>query len=264
MDIGLKRRLITAIIILALIVIFVPMLFKQHKSSHATHVVITTPAMPPSQPQVDQQQQPVEQQTQPQVNQPQPVKQQTQSQVVQPQQTNAQQTTEQQATQPAEQPIKQQTEQPTQSPVVQHQQTNVEQPKNQFSTMPTVKPKPKITQTAIKVIKIKPKFTPAVLPHKIKPRLTPKPKLKPNAKAYVVRLGVFANDENATKLIHKLRDKGFTSFGYKYKKRGNKILTHVYVGPLVTRKHAEQTVQQLKKIMKLKGVVTPFDATKLY
>ncbi|MGD9153644.1 MAG: SPOR domain-containing protein [Gammaproteobacteria bacterium] len=220
MDIGLKRRLITAIIILALIVIFVPMLFKRHESSHATHVVITTPAMPPSQPQVDQQQQPVEQQT----------------------------------------------KQPTQSPIVQQQQTHTEQPNNQSSTVPTVKPrpKPKITQTAIKVSKIKPKFIPAVLPHKIKPRFIPKSKLKPDAKAYVVRLGVFANDTNATKLIHNLRDKGFTSFGYKQKIKGNKILTHVYVGPLVTRMHAEQTVQQLKKIMTLKGVVTPFDATKLY
>lgn len=225
MDIGLKRRLITAIIILALIVIFVPMLFKQHESSNAEHVVITAPAIPPSQPQVDQQQQ------------------------------------------PAEQPIEQQTaQQPTQPPMVQQQQVNVKRPNNQPSAMPIAKPTPKVTQTAIKVVKIKSKSKPLpiVLPHTVKYGFVPKPKLKPNAKAYVVRLGVFANDANATELIHNLRNKGFTSFGYKQKIKDNKILTHVYVGPLVTRKHAEQTVQQLKKIMNLKGIVTQFDATKLY
>jgi len=220
MNIQLKRRLIVAIIILALVVIFVPMLFKQNQSYYPHNVVITTPAIPPQQPQLTHQRQDADQ-----LNDQQPMAQSDNQQEV--------------------------------SKNVQTVGTE------SVKKLKQIVEKPKVMQTPIKVTKIK--FTqPKAIFAKLK--LPSKSKFKPklNAKAYVIQLGVFSNNAYAGKLIHSLRNKGFTSFGYKQKRKGNVILTYVYVGPLVTRKCAEQKVDQLQKIMKLKGAVVPFNATKLY
>ena len=64
MNLRLKRRLIVAIVILALIVIFVPMLFKRSQNYYPHKIVMTTPAIPPQQPQIapsPEDQQPVDQ-----------------------------------------------------------------------------------------------------------------------------------------------------------------------------------------------------------
>jgi cell division septation protein DedD len=299
MNMKLKRRLIVAIIILALVVIFVPMLFKQHENYSSHNVVMITPAVSPPAPRPQQ----------PEVMPPT-----TQS----TNQANNNQVPNKQIKMIRAIAI------PVANQEVAKQEI-VTNPKNQKVTKPQIA-KPKITQTAIKVTKIKPiqtkpdnlaktsthkplttssvKAKPVEYALKSKSRLkshasnvfyltqtssdkpfviTSKPpkmhtsqqksslssfkppiKPKPNENAYVVQLGVFSNDKNAHALIHHLRTNGFTSFGYKQKQKGNRILTHVYVGPLVTRQHAKQMVRQLQKIMKIKGEIVPFDATKMY
>jgi cell division septation protein DedD len=81
--------------------------------------------------------------------------------------------------------------------------------------------------------------------------------------AYVIQLGVFGNSDHADRLIAKLRRKGFNAFGYKQQIK-HKILTHVYVGPMITRKRAKVMRSKLHKDMKIKGMITKFDATNLH
>jgi len=246
------------------------MLFKQHENYVASNVVMTTPAVPPPAPV------PTPAPQQPKVA-PSP----------QIAQNVAQISNDQVQVMPAI--IVPTSRQDEIKPQITNQSTSMS------SSPEVVKPKitnamvakPKITQTDIKVTKIQPiqvkaNNLPKSSPHKSrvvsnKPETIYLPKIlvhhapvkakakpKPNKSAYVVQLGAFSNNNNANVLIQHLRTNGFTSFGYKKKRAGNQILTYVYVGPLVTHQHAKQMIHQLQKVMKIKGAIVPFNATKIY
>lgn len=296
MDIKLKRRLIAAIIILALIIIFVPMLFKQHENYAASNVVMTTSAIPPPTP--DSQQPKIA----PSPPASQSIAQMNRNQIEKipaiavpiPSQDDAGSPTIAVASMPNQDEAKSPTiavsapSQKAAAPQIITQRMISLPVKVKAKLTNAVIAKPKITQTNIKVVKILPMQTkvnnpPKILAHKsqntpkkIKTIYLPKmlvhrasAKTKVNAQpnsntnAYVVQLGAFANSKNANVLIHNLRGKGFTSFGYKKKHADNKIFTYVYVGPLVTHQHAQQIIRQLQKVMKMKGAIVPFDATKI-
>jgi DedD protein len=82
-------------------------------------------------------------------------------------------------------------------------------------------------------------------------------------KAWVVQMGIFSSVNNAKKLVKKLRDKGFTAFGYEVSKPGGAIVTRVYVGPAVVKGQAKQELAAIKKQLGMKGLVVEFDPTKL-
>lgn len=278
MDIKLKRRLIVAIIILALVIIFVPMLFKQHENYAASDVVMTTPAIPP----------PASHPQQPKVAPP-PAS-----------QNIAQMNNEEVKVIPAiAMPVSNQNE--AKSPTIVQLASNQNEAKPQIvaqriisspvmtktNLTNTMVAKPHIAQTNIKVTKIQPIQTKVDNPlrtpaHKLRnvskkvktiylPKILihhasakTKAKSKPNKNAYVVQLGAFSHSGNANALIRHLRTNGFTSFGYKKKHAGSEIYTYVYVGPLVTHQGAIQMIRQLQKVMRMKGTIVPFDATKIY
>lgn len=91
---------------------------------------------------------------------------------------------------------------------------------------------------------------------------TPKPKAKPKAKqpivsGWVVQLGSFSVEKNALKLRDKLRKNGHASFVEAYERNG-KISYRVRVGPELTRELAGELKTQLKKETKIDGLVMAF------
>lgn len=91
---------------------------------------------------------------------------------------------------------------------------------------------------------------------------TAKPEAKPKAKqpivsGWVVQLGSFSVEKNALKLRDKLRKNGHASFVEAYERDG-KTSYRVRVGPELTRELAGELKTQLKKETKIDGLVMAF------
>ena len=79
----------------------------------------------------------------------------------------------------------------------------------------------------------------------------------PIVSGWVVQLGSFSVEKNALKLRDTLRKNGHASFVEAYEK-GGKTSYRVRVGPELTRELAEQLKKQLKQDTKLEGLVIAF------
>ena len=110
----------------------------------------------------------------------------------------------------------------------------VEQPTQKSTDKQATKPKP---TTTAKVESTKPK--------------------QPIVSGWVVQLGSFSVERNAIKLRDKLRKKGHASFVEAYKRDG-KTSYRVRVGPELTRELASELKAQLKKETKIDGLVMAF------
>jgi DedD protein len=86
---------------------------------------------------------------------------------------------------------------------------------------------------------------------------TVKATTKPVVSGWVVQLGSFSVEKNALKLRNKLRNNGHASFVEQYKHDG-KTSYRVRVGPEQTRELAEQLKTRLKDETKLNGLVMSF------
>ena len=91
---------------------------------------------------------------------------------------------------------------------------------------------------------------------------TAKPETKPKVKqpivsGWVVQLGSFSVEKNAIKLRDKLRKNGHASFVEAYERNG-KTSYRVRVGPELTRELAGELKTQLKKETKIDGLVMAF------
>ena len=82
---------------------------------------------------------------------------------------------------------------------------------------------------------------------------------KPIVSGWVVQLGSFSVEKNAVKLRDQLRKKGHASFVEKYSRNG-KTSYRVRVGPELTRESADKLKEKLKKETKLDGLVLAFPA----
>lgn len=96
---------------------------------------------------------------------------------------------------------------------------------------------------------------PAKQPAPVKP--TVKADTKPVVSGWVVQLGSFSVEKNALKLRDKLRNNGHASFVEQYKHDG-KTSYRVRVGPEQTRELANQLKTRLKKETHLNGLVMSF------
>lgn len=76
--------------------------------------------------------------------------------------------------------------------------------------------------------------------------------------AWVVQLASFSQPKNAERLIRRLRGKGLTAYTRTTRKPDNTTLTRVYVGPELQRNKAHQVQQRLKQEFKLNGVVRKY------
>ena len=72
--------------------------------------------------------------------------------------------------------------------------------------------------------------------------------------AWVVQLASLSNKENADKLVSDLRKEGYSAFLEQVYVKG-KNLFRVRVGPEIDRRRAERTMQEIQKLVKLKGQV---------
>lgn len=68
--------------------------------------------------------------------------------------------------------------------------------------------------------------------------------------AWVVQLGAFSNQDNASRLIKRLRQQGFDA----YSKVGGDT-TKVFIGPETRKVQAEKIAQRLQQKMQIKGMV---------
>jgi DedD protein len=81
---------------------------------------------------------------------------------------------------------------------------------------------------------------------------TPTDRLAVNS--WVVQLGSFSNEQNALKLRDQLRAKGYTTFVEAVDANGVKVF-RVRVGPELDRLRAEAIREKLEKELKIKGIV---------
>ncbi len=87
-------------------------------------------------------------------------------------------------------------------------------------------------------------------------------KAKSYNKAWVVQLGYFLNKKNAENLVKKLNKKGFSAFIYKGQ-INKKPASRVYVGPYIQLNEAKTARDKIKREIKTKGIIIKFKATRL-
>jgi DedD protein len=248
-DILLKQRLVGAIVLISLAVIFLPMLFTGNDEQEEKF----ESSIPPE---------PVYEIKSPQVSVPLPLPAKTLEKVPlrEPvvQEEMAQESPAQEAAE---------AEKPAQKPAPSSKspdETQVATMEIKPEAKPAAEPIPKtIPKTLPKTI---PKTTPKTIPKPEKsadepvkaPESATAPEIKPsNVTGWVVQVGSFSKKSNAEKLSDKLRNMGMASFVV-IGKSNNKTVYRVRVGPELNRSDAEQVQATIKKKTKLNGLVMKY------
>lgn len=94
----------------------------------------------------------------------------------------------------------------------------------------------------------------------VKPSVTAVASESGDSSAWVVQLGSFSSAVNAKKLVNELRANGFAAHLRTSKASGGSM-TRVYVGPEVKRAAADSLRSSLARDLHLKGVVVAFDTS---
>ncbi|MGD8592926.1 MAG: SPOR domain-containing protein [Gammaproteobacteria bacterium] len=236
MDILLKQRLVGAIVLISLAVIFLPMLFTG-PDEEEQKFESSIPA------------EPVYEIKSPQVSVPLPLpspaleKVPLSEPVIKEEiaQAKTESPTEPQksATQPTKQEAKQQSQQPKQQSTQRPDSQN-KPPAELAPAVAVAKPVPEPARAA------KEASTP------------PTPAIKPsNVTGWVVQVGSFSQKANAEKLRDKLRKMGMASFVATGTSNGKKVY-RVRVGPEIDRADAEKTKAKIKEQTKLNGLVMKY------
>lgn len=87
-------------------------------------------------------------------------------------------------------------------------------------------------------------------------------KAKQMDQAWVAQLGSFKKPKLTEDVVTKLRKSGYTAFSYQTKVNGTTYY-RVYVGPFLHVKQAKNAVKEVKNKFKITGYVHQFDATNL-
>ncbi len=77
------------------------------------------------------------------------------------------------------------------------------------------------------------------------------------AEAWTIQIGSFSDKNNALQLVKKLRNKGFAAYSNEVK-TGAVSMTRVFVGPELQREKAETILNQLQQQFGLKGVIAKY------
>jgi len=133
-------------------------------------------------------------------------------------------------------------------------QTPTKTPKNESKTEQSAtkkevsKPKPEIKHSKPEVIVSKP----------VEERRS-----RPNYKAaaYVIQLGSFGNKTNANKLVSKLKKASYKAYLSNGKSNG-KTIYRVLVGPILIRNQAESKINGITKLTGLKPIIVTYDPLK--
>lgn len=144
-----------------------------------------------------------------------------------------------------------QTPAPSTAPVTRQQGAKAD------STPPVSATKSTATEPGTSTQDVQAKTSPVeVKPAKVKKEVT-ESKPAPIVNGYVVQLGSFSIERNATQLRDKLRKAGHASFVEKYT-RNSKTSYRVRVGPELTRELAEQLKATLKEQTKINGFIVKY------
>ncbi len=302
MNIQLKQRLLLAIVMLALVIIFVPMLFRRHTNGKISSLAVFPQV--PVKPEVEKMtstlaqqplvaKQPVVTQTTPaastqvgneikqsvpaanstQLTPPASSEKQMQSVPVNKNVTNVQSDTTTSTQEPSSQTKSINSAQPSVVNISRHSHT-----KSSASKVLSVKPSNIPVSASIQNFALSQSELNNIANHvqvrndnvnsnNVLPEITSaqKKQLKTAQsfnKAWVVQLGSFANKNNAAQLVKKLRKKEFTAFAYPV--RQNHIINYrVYVGPMVEKAQAKKLSDRIKKETKIDSFVAKFDPTSL-
>jgi len=82
------------------------------------------------------------------------------------------------------------------------------------------------------------------------------------AKAWVIQMGSFSDVKKAKTLEKQLRAKGYAAYTYSAKTAVG-TMTRVYVGPQLTQAKAKSVLAKLDSNMHMKGVILPFEPTQV-
>lgn len=252
MDAKLRKRLLITIFIVAFVVIFVPMLFREQPDNE-----IDIKTMPPAPEQSGLEQK---------IQEPQiiPESSQTEEEEVAPTQESETPTSPTQEEQKVNQQEKAKNESTTNAINVIVDRVEIDQSaKQKVSKKKTNKGTDKSQKIATK------KKTPTPVKHTATSTQTKRThipvikkhieKAKHHDQAWVVQLGSFSQEQHANLLIKQLRDKGFKAFGYRKMIKPKYIINRVYIGPFSKLDEAKKIREQLQVSMNIKGIIIKFD-----
>ncbi len=80
----------------------------------------------------------------------------------------------------------------------------------------------------------------------------------PTPTAWVIQLGTFSQKPNANRLVNKLRQKGYNAYIRSTTNSAGNQLTRVFVGPNINKNRLQQVSQQLRNQFKLNGVIIKY------
>lgn len=208
---GLKQRIVGALVLVSLAVIFVPMMFDEPHSERQT-TTIEIPEEPPF----------------PEVEMPDEAPQEAPQYRIEESQQDAKA-----------------------SPAAESTDTGVE---TEAQTQPAPEPKPEQSQPAAE-----PEPEPEPAPEQTQPAANEEASSAEFTRslegAWVVQLGSFGSEENATRLQQKAREKGYSTHLQEIT-RGDAQLTRVFSGPFAEKAEAEKAKQALDKAFGLNSLVT--------
>ncbi len=75
------------------------------------------------------------------------------------------------------------------------------------------------------------------------------------AVAWTLQLGTFGDQANARRLVAELQQQGYHAYQRDFRQKDGRLLTRVYVGPLVARSELEQVAASLKQQRGLQGLI---------
>jgi len=91
------------------------------------------------------------------------------------------------------------------------------------------------------------------------PKAEPKGNPALNAAAWIVQVGSFSKSDNASSLVSKLKQAGFTTFTRASSNSQGQTMTSVVVGPELKKERLETRISELEQLTGVKGLkLTPF------
>ncbi|MBN1684824.1 MAG: SPOR domain-containing protein [Gammaproteobacteria bacterium] len=287
MDSKMKHRLIGLIVLVALIVIFLPMLFK--KESQEVSMIVQSPQKPSVS--EDKLTMPVTESSEGVVSQVPSESEQAAPEISEDEEAALPSEGEETIQPPAPEvtpvipaapvTIKPQVIAIPKQPIVATSvasvvaRPQVKLPTKPQITTPTITTVTTSVKPPIKVTKVSPKpiYTPIIhAPKIIAPqKMVSVPKISYQKRkqvaqkldrGWVVQMGSFTEKARAENLVKRLQKSGFKAFSYQTKTARGMVI-RVYVGPVVHRDQAEVLLQKVQQKMKLKGFVASYKPTKL-
>ncbi|WP_203141080.1 SPOR domain-containing protein [Marinobacter mangrovi] len=222
---GLKQRIVGALVLISLAVIFVPMLFDEPHTERTTQQIKLPEE--PAFPKVD----------------------------IQDQGGQSPVTTGSEGASQESAPAYSIEEQPEAAAptVTSPQQDGAMTEPQQTASAPEPSPEPAPTSSS------EPASQVATAPQQSEPEPADEAEFKQTMKgAWLVQLGSFGNQKNALRLRDEVRDKGYAAYTESVK-RGDLTLTRVFSGPFVSEDEANSAKSQLDKAFKLNSLVMSGD-----